>query len=223
MFGAKKDKSFGIYFALSLMSLLLGSCSGSDLPCPLTYEYLAQPADTWIALTIENESCAAICDINISPHVCDDWGMDFLDIEHDFDVGSLPSGESMTVILPPGSMDILVEDCMDFYYIFEKIKLESDEVFTITSDGTSQSSECDNSLTVQNEADIPICFMWIAAPTSESFGGNWLGRSSIATGQSYTFPVPEGIYDLKAEGCDFERLRIELDVEINSHQTWVVE
>ena len=74
-----------------------------------------------------------------------------------------------------------------------------------------------------NHTEVPICHLWIAAEHSESFGGNWLGQDQIAPGESDQFFVFPGTYDIKAEDCDFNILRLEMDTEIEDHLEWVVE
>jgi hypothetical protein len=127
----------------------------------------------------------------------------------------------LTLYLPAGRYDLLFEDCTQYGHIIERVDIYEDSYYEITSDEES-SSACRQSLPVENSSPEAICYMWIAGPHSVSFGANWLGEDSIPAGAERIFIVPESTYDLKAEGCDFELLRIELDVEISGETLWAV-
>ena len=205
---------------LILLSIGCGSFFGldssADLPCPIPTEMMGTRGEDFIAFTFDNQSCTTICDLSISPSSCDDYGFNWLRDR------TIPSGSQATFYLPPGKYDLWIEDCTEESYIMEKLKLTEDQVASLTEGDEDSAVVCANSLTVINHSDIPICHMWIAAPWSESFGWNWLGTGQIGVGESRTFVVPEGVYDLKAEGCGFEFLKVELDIEIKDSFEWVV-
>jgi len=201
--------------ALLLCGSMAACAAGADLPCPLSQEQMAVPEAGWVSFTVVNESCISLCSLNIAPTVCDDWGWDWLGSD------SLSPGEKLTVFLPPGRFDMLVEDCTQMEFIWEKIDVGEGSSFEITSD-EPDSTACKHSLTVTNLTDEAICYMWIAGPHSQSFGANWLGDDSIAPGTTRTFTVPEGTYDLKAETCDFGLLRVALGVAVSGDAAWQV-
>ncbi|GEM_PF-1011531 len=62
------------------------------------------------------------------------------------------------------------------------------------------------SLTIQNTDKTAICFVYISPITSSDWGGDQLGERSLATGQSVTFNVDPGDYDISMRDCDNEEL-----------------
>lgn len=201
--------------ALFLAIFLVSCGAGKDLPCPISHEQMDHPDPDWPSFTLQNEACISICSVNIAPGSCDDWGYDWLGSD------SLPPGDQLTFHLPPGRYDLLLEDCTQYEYVMEKVDIDNDSYFEITGE-EEESSACRHWLTVINHSSEPICYMWIAGPHSVSFGANWLGDDSIPAGDERKFIVPEGVYDLKAEGCEFELLNVELDVKISGETLWVV-
>jgi hypothetical protein len=202
--------------AMLLAPLSISSCTaGGDLPCPIPEDKMNDPDPDWISFTVVNESCVSFCSLLIAPTRCDDWGLDWIGID------SLPPGEQRTVKVPAGRYDLLLEDCTQLEFIWEKIDITEASEFEVTGE-VENSAACGNSVTVTNNADEAVCYMWIAAPHSESFGANWLGHDSIEPGAARKFLVPEGTYDLKAETCEFDLLRIEMDVDISGEVYWPV-
>ncbi len=209
---------FFLFYSLGLMgcSAINPFGASSGLPCPIPTEAMGKPGDDSVSFTFENEFCATICTLNIAPGDCDDWGFDWLGYHN------LHSGDSIILEVPPGKYDILIEICTQDYYIWEGLDLTYDNFATFSDPNVETSSSCASSLTVVNQSPAPICYMWIASPTSESFGLNWLADEQIDSGESYTFVVPAGAYDIKAEDCDFNILRLEIDAHISGHQSWSV-
>ena len=200
--------------SMALLAILLTAC-GDDLPCPIPPGWAPASGEESIQFTFENQSCITICALWISPTSCDDWGLDVLP-------GNLDPGQSATFTLPPGRYDIDVEDCTQAEFIFSRQNITEEDTFTISSDEADNAAECETTLTVVNSSDRPICYMWIAADYSESFGRNWLADEQIPAGSSRAFIVPAGQYDLKAEDCDFGYMLTEMEVDVEGDFTWVV-
>ena len=195
--------------------VLCGCMQGADIACPIPEQKMTDPDPGWVPFNVVNESCISFCSLLIAPTGCDDWGLDWIGVD------SLPPGEEWPVKLPPGRYDILLEDCTQQQFIWEKIDILEESEFTLSGEA-EYSDACQHSLTVENHTQDPVCYMWIAAPYSESFGANWLGNDSIQPGGTRTFIAPEGTYDLKAESCDFTLLRVELDVHISGDVIWSI-
>jgi len=202
---------FGCFF--------ITACAFTEpLPCPISQESMANPDPDFVAYTIQNNACVTFCNINIAPSRCDDWGFDW--IHND----ALRTGESITAYLPAGKYDVLLEDCTDLSYTFERQKGNGENALIVSEADAKKDDTCQASLTVVNNTDVPICHMWIAAEYSERYGGNWLGNNDqIAPGESSQFFVFPGDYKIKAEDCEFNILRRELDTKIGDHRTWIVE
>ncbi|MGB2964871.1 MAG: hypothetical protein WBB69_12885 [Anaerolineales bacterium] len=212
-----------ILLILLSTSLIISACgnlklpgSNPNLPCPIPKEWMENPPGETVELTLKNDACTAICAVDISPKACDDWGFDWLGYHNIY------SGMESILEIVPGRYDIRVETCTQEAFIWEKIDLWDDYYGTMSDPELEDPSLCPVSLTVINNSSQPICHMWIAPPNSESFGLNWLGENQINSGDSFRFVIPNDIYDLKAEDCNFKILQVELDVEISTHQTWIV-
>lgn len=64
----------------------------------------------------------------------------------------------------------------------------------------------DASLTITNTAKTKICFVYISPTTSTDWGGDQLGNRSLESGQSVTFNVDAGDYDISMRDCNNEEL-----------------
>lgn len=210
---------FNVCCWMALFLFLAVGCAGADdLPCPIPKVMMQNPPADAIAFTITNETCTTFRDINIAAKTCDDWGLDWLALK------TLRSGESMTFQLPAGRYDILLESCTGLTYNFTNYRLAEDRELTLSSRDAQTNGVCDASVTVINNASVPICYLWMATEDSESFGGNWLGDDDpLLPGETTTFPVFADTYDLKAEDCDFNLLGFQNDVEIDAPLVWEVE
>ncbi|MBN2388662.1 MAG: hypothetical protein JXB85_16715 [Anaerolineales bacterium] len=197
------------------LALAAGCGLGPDLPCPIPLE-LNAPGEGRVAFSLQNDSCTTICGLYISPTACDDWGMEWLGDDN------VHSGESASVYLPPGRYDAMIEYCTDEAFIIERLRIEEDQTWTLSSEDPADGPPCGTSLAVVNNSPSPICHMWIANQYSERFGNNWLGNEQIASGETRLFVLEPGTYDLKAEACDWTLLRIEVGVPLSGPVTWTV-
>lgn len=198
--------------------IILGSCTaGGPMDCPIPTEMMSGTHAGLVAYIITNDSCTSFCSVNISPTRCDDWGFDWIRDD------SLRSGETITVYLQPGKYDVLVENCSNLLAEFDKQNIDGENHLVLREVDRSDDQSCQASVTVINQTDVPICHMWIATDESESFGLNWLGSEQIMPGERMQFFVFPDTYDLKAEDCDFNLLRVEIEVEIDGHIDWLVE
>ena len=75
---------------------------------------------------------------------------------------------------------------------------------------------------VVNDSGQTICYLYISPSTSDVWGDDWLGTTgTIASGESRSFSVPAGEYDLRAEDCDTARLGEVFGVTVTaSGYTW---
>ena len=204
----------------SLISILAltrcGALGSSNLPCPIPQELMDKPQEGSVSFTFQNGACPTVCSLYISPSSCDDWGFDWVGYDN------VHSGEEIVLQVSPGRYDVMVEDCTQAYGITERVNLTSDESFPWGWAGQATAGSCTASVTVENHSSEPICHMWIGSPSIESFGLNWLGEDQVGSGESFTFYVDPDTYDIKAEGCDWSLMRVELDVPVSDHLVWTV-
>jgi len=76
--------------------------------------------------------------------------------------------------------------------------------------------------TVVNDTGETICFLYVAPTSAFVWGDDWLSSTgSIESGESRSFEVTPGVYDLRAEDCDTVRLGEVSDVSVwASGYTW---
>ncbi|MBI9043483.1 MAG: hypothetical protein JEZ06_03305 [Anaerolineaceae bacterium] len=203
---------------LIIFILIQTGCNhDTGLPCPIPTESMGNPGEGSVPFYIQNDTCVTFCNVNIAPSQCDDWGYDW--IRND----SLRTGDTVILQLPPGKYEVLLEDCTGLNYIFGKQILNGESGLVLSNADKKMTNSCLASVSVINNQKIPICHMWIATENSDSFGGNWLGKDQILPGESRQFFVFPGEYMIKAEGCEFEVMKVEMEVEVESHITWPVE
>lgn len=205
---------------LTVTFLLLNACSSSSkypVPCPAPPIPVAEMGADAVWFTISNRTCTTINAVNIAEKSCNDYGVDQLNGQN------IPSGEELSIPVLPGVYDVWVEECTEDNVEFTKIDLRRSNTLDYLDPKIKDLSECKASVTVVNNSDRPICHMWIGAPHSNYFGMNWLGDGEqIMPGEAQKFVVYENTYDIKAEDCDFNQLRVELGVPVSSHITWEV-
>jgi hypothetical protein len=73
---------------------------------------------------------------------------------------------------------------------------------------------------VYNDSSETVCFIYISPSTSDTWGEDWLGDDVIAPGDTYTFDVPAGTYDLEANDCDGNALGTQVEVDLSEPLEW---
>jgi hypothetical protein len=89
------------------------------------------------------------------------------------------------------------------------------------SDGGNGGGEGTVTLTIFNESSETICFVYISPSDSDEWGEDALGDGNlIEPGDTYTFDVVVGTYDLMAENCDGEVLGVQEGVDMSESKEW---
>jgi hypothetical protein len=78
------------------------------------------------------------------------------------------------------------------------------------------------SLTLINQTADSICYVYISPVTSQYWGDDWLGSDIISGSSQYTFAVPAGAYDLRAEFCGTSDSVEERQVDLTADSTWTI-
>lgn len=79
-------------------------------------------------------------------------------------------------------------------------------------------------LTLINNTGMEVCFVLISPITSDEWGEDWLGSEDILSpGDSRTFQLPSGTYDLKALDCDEKIIAEESDIDLSGMMEWMIE
>jgi len=85
---------------------------------------------------------------------------------------------------------------------------------------TSTSGE----IQLTNNSDWHICYVYIAPPSQDTWGHDLLEKNEeIALGASRTISFQAGIYDMRAENCDYMVLNEQYNVDVNGTYSWDVQ
>jgi len=169
---------------------------------------------TTIALTVVNQSSSTICYMRISPTSSSSWGDDWLGAD------TIAAGSSYTFYVPSGNYDLRAEFCGGGQAEEYGVGLYSDQYWYVTGGGSSGGGTVN--LTVYNGTGNTIWYLYISPTTSSSWGDDWLGSSTLSAGESTTFTVPAGTYDLKAEGSGHSVVEQQMGVALTYDYTWYV-
>ena len=206
---------------LAIIASLLGACTvGTRLPCPETGEEIPTPGpgEEYVTLKIQNDFCMSVCQVLVSPDHCEYMGgVDWVE-DH-----PLRSGESISQEVPPGRYAVWLELCTEEFRADENINVRSDYTHALVDDpGRGGKPPCGTSLTIINNSDVPICRLWISNTDSAYTSWNWVGVEHIQPGELLILSVRPEPYIIRAEDCDGNRLRTEVDADISGHQDWTV-
>jgi hypothetical protein len=81
----------------------------------------------------------------------------------------------------------------------------------------------DVTVTLRNSSSWKVCYVYITSPDDSTWGDDWLERDEELKGDmTRTFTLPTGLYDLRAENCDYMKLDEQYDVSIDAPWTWEV-
>lgn len=161
---------------------------GVSIAGTLGWTVAGEAANT-VIVTLYNNSGQTVCYVYISPSTEDSWGDDWLGSSE-----TVASGDSREFEVAVGTYDVMARDCQRNALDDRRgVALSDDWDWTISPVGGSAT------LTVINDTDIGIWYVYISPSTSTEWGDDWLGSDTIPPGSSYTFDVTEGTYDLKAE------------------------
>ncbi|MCC6905127.1 MAG: hypothetical protein IT326_04730, partial [Anaerolineae bacterium] len=135
------------------------------------------------------------------------------------------AGSSYTFYVSSGTYDLKAEDCsnnvLDEQY---GIQTSASSTWTVyggaTNSGPSTSGDGSVSVTMTNYTPNTACYVYISPSTSDSWGSDWLGSSTVASQGSYTFWVTPGTYDLKAEDCSGNVLDELYGISIYNSYSW---
>ena len=75
-------------------------------------------------------------------------------------------------------------------------------------------------LTVINDTDTEIWYVYISPSDSSDWGDDWLGDNKIVPGDSYTFELTEGTYDLMAQDEEHNEMASRYGEYISGDMEW---
>ncbi len=165
-------------------------------------------------LRIINNTTDPICYVFISPAAGEGWGSDWLGENQTID---LEQGVTFTV--GTGMYDLRVENC-DREVLAESLDqhLEGDMHWVVDSEA---SASTETVLEVINNTPQNICYLHISPSTSDNWGQDWLGTEEIIyAGESRTFTMETGMYDLRAKNCEEEIIAESVDNHLQGSMEW---
>ncbi len=78
-------------------------------------------------------------------------------------------------------------------------------------------------LTLTNRSDWNVCYVYISPPDESTWGDDWLGAEEIIKqGQERIFQIQPGIYDVRAENCDYIGLVEQYEFDLSNSIRWEV-
>jgi hypothetical protein len=251
MNGNKRVVRFGMLVSLMLIAAALACNTGtsSSQPAaqaativpptvpPATPESQPDPnsaggsGGSQAALTIRNDLNEALCYVYLSPSTAGTWGTDWLGDSEVIDVGT-----QRIFNLDPGQWDIMVTDCDDQelasvygYNVGGQAVWQPGQstaggapAATGNNDAPVTSGSGETLLELVNYTDTTVCWVYLSPSTADSWGGDWLGDNILEPGQSITFTVTLGTWDLLAEDCNGGELDSQYAVVIDSPKTWTL-
>lgn len=155
-----------------------------------------------VTLTLINDLDEDVCYVHISPTSDDSWNDDWLGSS---DILSAGDERTFTVdVSETTDWDMMASDC-------EQNALSTQYEISLTRDTTWQLSESlaagpavagDTPFTITNDSSTDACWVYISPTPSDTWGQDWLGSDILYAGDSYTFYVDAGEWDLMVEDCD---------------------
>jgi hypothetical protein len=150
-------------------------------------------------LRVANESEQDICNVFLSPSGQTQWGGDQLSSgariaasdTNDLDVGA----GAYTVRLESCEQDLLLE--------VDDIDTSGGSVLRLTDDNAmSGGRRAEATLSLSNNAETPVCYIYVVPPEGEHWRRNRLAVDEIVNpGETRTIDIPASAYDVRVESC----------------------
>lgn len=181
-----------------------------------------QSAGPTIELTLENELDVPVCYVFVSPPSDETWGEDQLGSTEVIRAGAMRTFE-----VEAGEWDLMATDC-DGETLAEEYGVDLSDDTTWTLSGSAAASSGGQSagsgaiLTLRNNSNTDVCWVYISPSTSSSWGSDWLGSDIAAAGSEFTFRLTPGEWDLLAQDCSGNTVAEEYQVAMEGSVTWTL-
>ncbi|MCX8067586.1 MAG: hypothetical protein RMK65_08270 [Anaerolineae bacterium] len=193
--------------ALPTATAVLPTAVPPTIPSP------TQPPSGMAELVVKNNSGISVCSVYISPVESESWGENAL-AENEV----IRSGSQREFQIPEGSYDLLTHDCEGNLVAYH-MDVSLTGRITWSLDPLERAP-----LLVVNNSAYEICYLYISPADSDSWGPDWMGENiTIPAGDTRTFQVPLGTYDLRADNCDHNPLAVQSGIAIEAAGiTWTL-
>lgn len=195
--------------------LAINSLLASEGYVPGSSPSSPQMADRAI-FTLINQSEVPICYVYISPIDARDWGDDQLGGREIVEVGAERAFE-----FAPGLYDVLLLDCngnelqdtRDIELVLETIATFTGAELLVKSRGGGDGG---TSLTIQNDSNTTICYVFISSTSADTWGDDQLGETEvIGAGESRSWELAPDNYDVLLQDCAGDILDDVRGIEVN--------
>lgn len=193
----------------------------TEAPSPT--EPSTEPSDG-ATVVLNNNSDEVICYVRISPSSASTWGDDQLGSSE-----VIGPGESRTFEVSPDTYDLRAEDCSNTE-IGVEWEVNVTDTYTWNVSGGGGGGDDDGgggdlgtgaSIVLNNNSEQGICYVRISPASATTWGDDQLGPTEIVgVGESRTFEVSPGTYDLRAENCGNDEIDVQWDVNVSGTYTW---
>jgi hypothetical protein len=208
----------GAFFLITLFAFVIGEISGDPtLPTPTPTPTLTPPAAT---LTLYNDAGEAVCRVFIVPAGSASWGEDQLGGAEFVD-----PGENRSFSIPQGRYDVKAEDCEgNVLDRQENVLVEGMSAWLIP--GEPDPTAEPRLLTLSNESGQTVCAVYItlsALSEEQEWGENRLQPGEVVEpGETRSFSVPAGTYDLRAEDCEGNVIDVRRGLAVDESAKWSI-
>ena len=92
-------------------------------------------------------------------------------------------------------------------------------VHPVPAQAAQSQQNADATLRIVNESEQEICYVYLSLTTASTWGDDWLGNDTILPGESYSFSLVSGEYDVKLVDCRGNELLVRWYLALsNSHE-----
>lgn len=160
-----------------------------------------------------------ICHLYIVPHGSTTWGPSLLEAGK-----TIAPNASQSFPKETGMYDLMAENC-NKQEISKTSNLHVHEHahWVAKEEGAStEASTSETVLEVINNTSEDVCYLYISPSTNDdNWGDNWISESErIPIGQTRTFSVETGTYDVRAETCQKEVIAEFFDQHLEGNMEW---
>lgn len=183
-------------------------------PTSETSEEIPDPSET--TLRVINNTGDALCYVYIVPVGSESWGSDWLGEDN-----TISPSQAFIIDVETGMYHLRAENC-DHEMLAESLDqhLQGDMHWVVER---AEGAPTETVLEVINNTSQNICFLYIALTSSDNWGEDWLGtQEMIPVGESRTFTVETGMYDLRAKSCNEEVIAESFDNHLQGSMEWDV-
>jgi hypothetical protein len=188
-----------------------------------------------VNLYIVNDTDVTICYVRYSAAGAPSWEGDLLGSS------TLPAYGTFTASLVPGQYDLQAEDCNSHSMLFESyVSVYSDYNWYVEGycgngacdtweDSSTCSADCGSSgdygtinLTIYNQTDTTVCYVYYGPVGASSWTGDLLGSSVLSSYSSFVATLDAGNYQLQAEDCEHNVMYYEPNYSVYSSAAWYI-